>query len=36
MWDLEKDENYVLELGSGVTDPTETIICCAFSLGKGQ
>lgn len=35
MWDLEQDENYVLDAGNEIMDPSETIICCAFSPGEG-
>jgi len=39
MWDLEKDENYVLGLGmkSGeIADPSEMITCIAYSSDKGD
>ena len=39
MWDLEKDENYVLGLGmksSDIVDPSETITCIAYSSAKGD
>lgn len=37
MWDLEKDENYVLSLkASEVADPSETLTCIAYSHGKGD
>ena len=37
MWDLDRDENYILNLETGgVVDVTETILCVAYCPAKGE